>query len=290
MKKIVIPNNLKQIEKLKNKVEAILLPIKNLSIYFENEYEIEEIINIANNYNIEIFVSINKNIFNKELTEMKRVLDLIQNSKIKGVFYYDLAILNYYKEKKYTFDLIWNQEHFTTNYFTINYYYNEGVKGCYLSNDITKEEIINIKKNTSAYLIVNALGYTPMFTSRRHLVKNYLKTFNLKESNNYYLEKKDKRYKIIDDKNGSTVYTDFILNGIKEIKDLKDNNIEYILFNSFNIDENIFLEIIELVNKLDNNYEEIEEKINDLLKNTDKGFLYNKTIYEVKKQIKYRGE
>lgn len=290
MKKIIIPNSLKQIEILKDKIDSVLLPVKNLSIYFENEYSIEDIIKISNTYDIEVFVSINKNIFNSELEEVRKTLELINKSKIKGVFYYDLSILSIYKEKGYTFDLIWNQEHFTTNYFTSNYYYNEGVKGIYLSNDITKEEILNIKENTKQYVIVNVLGYTPMFTSRRHLVNNYLKTFNLNKCNNYYLEKKDKRYKIIDDKNGSTVYTDFILNSIKEIKDFKEKNIEYILFNSFNIKEELFIKIIDLVSEINDNYEKIESEIDKLLKNTNKGFLYNKTIYEVKRQIKYRGE
>ena len=37
---------------------------------------------------------------------------------------------------------MWSSEHYTTNYFTINYWYNYGVKSVFLSNEIT----VDVKK------------------------------------------------------------------------------------------------------------------------------------------------
>ena len=106
--------------------------------------------------------------------------------------------------------------------------------------------------------MINVYGYIPMFTSKRHLVDNYLETFNIKEKGNK-IYKEGKNYIINDEKNGTTVYTDYVLN-------IKENiDVDYYIYNSNMIDEEKFKQI--------------------LINNTEKeetGFLHKETIYKVK--------
>ena len=159
------------------------------------------------------------------------------------------------------------EPHLTTNYGTVNYWYNKGIEYAYLSSELTKREIDEIKNNTKAKLFVNVFGYIPMFTSRRHLVKNYLDTFNLKSKNQNSIRKEGKTYPINDTDLGTTVYSNYILNATSV--DLK--NIDYLVFNSNFIDEKDFKEVLKKHKDKKENKFPIET-----------GFLYSETIYKVK--------
>ena len=257
-KKTIIPKSLNQIKELENYVDAFIIPIENFSINYEKTFKINEV-----KTNKEIFFSLNKNFHNNELKDLEEILKQIDNLNIKGILFYDLALVNIHKRLNLKTDLFYAQEHLSTNYGIINYWYKKGVKYAYLSSELTKREIDEIRENTLSKLFVNVFGYIPMFTSQRHLVKNYLETFNIKDENKQkVLEKENKKYIITDKKDGTTVYSDYILNSTKENFD----KIDYLVFNSNFIEEETFNDIIM-------NKKEIEE-------NT--GFLYNETIYKVK--------
>lgn len=276
-KTIVIPNNKKMVDL---DCDAIVLGLKNYSVNMPFYMDIEELKEISEKTNKEIFVSINKNIFNNEIDKLKEILLKLNNIKIKGVFYYDISIVNLKEKLKLNYDLIWNQEHLTTNYMTINYWLSKGVKYTCLSNEITINEIKEITKNTKAKLIVQLFGYVPMMNSRRHAVKNYLNEFNIDDDSKInYIEKENKTYPIINDENGTVVYTNKILNGIKDVLDI---DVEYILLNSFMINEKDFNKVLKMFKTVTKeNKEEYYNMINNMF-NADTLFLHKETIYKVK--------
>ena len=280
-KKIVIPSDLQSIFKLKNKVDGFILGLKNLSVNLPCYFELEELLELIEKLtDKEIFISLNKNMHNTDLEYLKEVLIKLDKTNIKGVIYYDVSIVNLKKELNLSLDLVWGQEHMTTNYLTMNYWYDFGAKYTYVSSDITLEEIKEISNLAKSKLMVQIFGYQPMFTSYRHLVKNYLKTFDIKDdSNEYIIEKEGNSYSIVDDELGTTVYSNNILNGIEEYLDL---DVDYVVLNSYNIER--FEEVIDLFNSVnENNKSEYYNKIKDMYDNVDKGFLYKETVYRVKK-------
>lgn len=290
-KLIVIPTTLKQIYDLNPLCDGFILGIKNLSInmpsYFELD-ELKEVIKFLKDNNKKVFICLNKNLHNKDLIEVEKCLLELNNLNINGVFYYDVGIVNMNKRLNLNYDLIWSQEHLTTNYSTCNYWYKHGIKCAYLSNEITLEEIIKISGCTKMKLFVNVFGYLPMFTSKRHLVDNYLKTFSLEKSNKYTIYKEENKYPIVDNEDGTTVYSSKILNALEEYLIYKENDIEYAVLNSFWIEDSLFLKVLELFKNINNeNKKELSNEINSLLNgNWDKGFLYKETVYKVKKNDK----
>lgn len=243
----------KSVEEAKEIVaDAYLLPLKDLSINYQNTFTIEEIKKIKK-LNKEVFVFVNKNIENSEIETLKEALIKLDEIEITGIIFYDIAVVELKEELNLKTDLVWHQEHLTTNYGTVNYWYNKGVKYSFLSSELTKREIEEIKKNTKSKLFVNVFGYVPIFTSKRHLVENYIQTFNLDEKGNK-IYKERKYYNIEDTKNGTTVYSDYMLN-IKEKID-----VDYLVYNT---------NLIKNFNETLNSKEET-------------GFLYKETIYKVK--------
>ena len=280
-KKIIIPNTKEMIYKLKNKVDGFILGLKDLSVNLPYYLELDELLDVINNLtDKEIFVSLNKNMHNTDLKYLKEVLIRLDQTNIKGIIYYDVSIVNLKRELNLVLDLVWGQEHMTTNYLTMNYWYDFGAKYTFVSSDITFDEIKEISNLSKSKLMIQIFGYQPIFTSYRHLVNNYLMTFNIdNESKEYRIEKEGNTYSIVDDKIGTTVYSNNILNGIEEYLEL---DVDYVVLNSYNI--NNFENVIDLFNSVNkNNKTEYYNQIKDMYGNVDKGFLYKETIYKVKK-------
>lgn len=284
MKLLIMPKSIDQIESLIEDIDGVIVGIKDLSInqpaYFTLE-EIKKINEIIKNNGKEIFVSLNKNMFNKDLEILEYTLLQLDNLKLNGILYYDIAIVNFKKNLKLVTPLVWNQEHLTTNYLTSNFWYEYGAKYTMLSSEITLDEINEIKENAKAKIMVPIFGYLPMFVSRRHLVKNYLDTFKIKDDSSInYIEKENKTYAIIDSDDGTIAYSNKCLNGINETLKL---NSDYIVLNSFNINNATFRRVVSMYNIVnESNVQEFKEEIDKML-DTDTGFLYKETVYEVKK-------
>ena len=273
MKTLIMISNLDQINL---KCDGVIIGIKGLSVNMPAYFELEDLKNIDK----EVFVCLNKNMHNSDINCLKETLIKLNDYNIKGVIFYDLSIPNLAKKLNLNYDLVWSQEHMTNNYYTINFWYEKNVKYTWVSNDITLREMQEIKENTKAKLMVTLFGYLPIFASKRHLVKNYLKTFNLKDDSKInYMEKEDKIYPLVDDKE-TVVYTDFILDGLKE-KLLLDY--DYIILNSFLIDDDKFKKVLDIFNEVNkDNLNQKEEQLNKLFNNLKKGFFYNETVYKVK--------
>ncbi len=283
-KLITIPTK----QNLSNIVEysdAILIGIDNLSVNVPDTYSIHEVEEIIKKYNqIEFFVALNKNMHKCDLDNLKDALIKLDKMNIAGIFYYDIAVLEYRNTLNLKVPLVWSQEHLTTNYATMNYWYNENVNYTYVSSEITLDEIIENRKNTKMKLIVPIFGYLPMFVSKRHLVENYLEYFNLdKKSSKYELEKDSKLYPVSIISNDTTIYSSHILNGLSELKVLEENNIEYVTLNSYNIDTSKFIDVLKIYKS---RLYESEKEIDMVFDNLDKGFLYKETVYRVKKNEK----
>ena len=64
---------------------------------------------------------------------------------------------------------------------------------------------------------------------------------------------------------------------------LKENNINYVVLNSFDIVDSLFTEVVNLfTNVTKDNVKSYNNKINEMFDNIDKGFLYKETVYKVK--------
>ncbi|MCI9233008.1 MAG: hypothetical protein HFH08_00255 [Bacilli bacterium] len=267
--------------------DGVILGIQDLSVNLPFYIQVDDLNQYKNlkKEGKKIFIMLNKNMHNKDLEQLRKVMIELEQYSIDGVFYYDISVVNLKKELRVSYPIIWSQEHMTTNAGTCNFWASHGVEGAYLSSEITLEEIKEIRRNTDISLFVNIFGYLPMFDSKRHLVKNYLECFQLEKNGDlYYLEKEGNTYPIVDDKNGTTVYSAHILNAIKEVLELKNMGIEYAVLNSFLIEESVFNQVINLLQNLtEENKEQVENDVNELCKqNVDKGFLYTETIYKIK--------
>ncbi len=272
-KLLIMPSNKKQFN---FNCTGLIIGITGLSINVPYVFELTDLKDIDK----EIFILLNKNMFNYDLDNLKETLLKLNNYHIKGVIFYDMSVVNLYKKLDLNYDLIWYQEHMTTNYSTVNFMVDQGIKYAYISNDITLREMKEIKQNTKSKLIINVFGYLPIFNSKRTLVNNYLKTFELKNQLLDSYLKQEGSYYPITEENETVLYSSFILNGLKEMLEL---DYDYFVLNSFKIEDDKFEKVIDIFNEVDyNNLSDCEDKLNRLFNNLGKGFFYEDTVYKVK--------
>ena len=265
------------LEYLNAGLDGLILPLEKFSVDYFKYYSISDIREYKKSTDKLLFVVINKMIFNNELEDLLNVLKKLETLKVDGVFFYDLAVLNLVKENKININLIYNGTHMVTNSDTINLYYDLGVKGAYLSNEITKDEVLKIRSNTKSDLFILLLGNPVVAMSRRSLLTSYFVNKNKSKSDLITIKepKSGQEFLVKEDSNGTTFFYNKRLNLSNVYKKLVDNNINYGIIEQGEFSSDEYKELIKAF--VNFNKQKIDE-----LAGHNRGFLYRETIYKVK--------
>lgn len=281
MKLLVEPMNK---ENLEFNCDGLILAIKDYAVESNTYFTLDEIKNISDSFNGEIFVKLNKNLMNDDIPFVKDILVQLDKMNINGVFFYDLAVLELKRELNLNIDLVWNQTHMVNNYKTCNYYYSKGVKYALLGKEITLDEILEIINLSDITSMVEVVSKPSVAFSKRKLVTNYYKDMGIDGSKEIIVNEKvsNLNFDIKEDSNGTVFFLDLITNGTSIIRDLYDNGCSYIIMREYGIDN--FRELVNDTMKY------IKDSCSDLsyvLKYKKLGdstnFFFKKTIYRVKK-------
>lgn len=262
-KLLYIVNDKEIIDDLKKVgVKNFLFPLKDFCVGFNNTYDFDEIEN-------ESFIFINRILDNESLDLLEKKLN-DNRDKIKGIVYDDFGVLYLINKLKLNVITINYQNHFGTNYQSINenLKYNDSVV---VSTDITKKEIEEILKKVEKEVCIFLFGLIPVMYSRRTLLTNFSKEFNIPTKNNVLIDEKISKNKFIMVENefGTVGYQRNYYDGL-ELLNLE--NIKYFLVNPLFLSDK---EQIQLISDIKN------KKLTLNIPN-DKGFLYKETIYKLK--------
>lgn len=283
--KLLVNLTTKELDKYLEFTNSFIIGLKDYSV---NYYELDclEIEKLLDKYkDIELFVSINKNIFNFDLNDLKEKLIYLSNLNIKGILFYDLSVLNLVKKLNLNMDLCIHQTHMVTNYNICNYYFNKNVKYAYLSTEITKDEIEEISRKSDISLMTYLIGHVVVSHSKRKLLSNYYEYFkkNKKNDLNIMHEKnKETKYYIQENNLGTNILTYDVLNGTRAFLSLKDK-VSYGILDTNLIDDLVFLEVLSLYKlNIDNKISDLDliKKVEELIGSYE-GFFFQKTIYKV---------
>lgn len=289
MKYVIIPNHIEELDFYKQKgIDTFIIGLENYSINYPT-VSLEEIKKLSSEYSL--FVSMNKNIFNHELDDVKEKLIELSKLPIIGVLFYDLGILNLVRENKINLELVWHQTHMVTNYNTCNYYYEKSVSTSFLANELTLEEILEIHAKTKMKCMVEVFGYPIMSHSRRKLLSNYMKSIGKeKENKTYLLTEHENKYLLKETKDGASILYGKLINGTKPLFELLKNKIDYLVLDMQEVEKEVKEKVLDTYLYISKNIgiiddkkqEEMILKMNELIGDST-NFFYRKTIYKVKK-------
>lgn len=257
---LVTVNNLDIIDDLKKVgVTTFLFPLKDYTVGFPNTFCITEI------KEDNAYIFLNRILPSDDIDSLKEILNNLPDN-IVGVVFDDLGVLEIVKDLEIKKILYLN--HFCTNIESINHFL-EYVDSLVISTDITEKEIMEILNNTSKPLTIYGFGYVPVMYSRRTLLSNFYKHFNLENKNSAHLNDKmvNNKFFAYENEYGTVLYHHIPSNSLE----VKHNNILYYIINTSFLSDS---EVIDLINSIKENKE-----INI---NHDRGFLDKATIYKLK--------
>jgi hypothetical protein len=257
-------NDIKNINNLKKVgIKNFLFPLKDFCVGYQNTYSIEEIEDNS-------FILINRILDNNSLDKLENILKNNAN-KIKGIVYDDFGVL--YLINKLNLDVITinYQNHFGTNYESINEMlkHNDSVV---VSTDLTHEEITEITKKTNKEVTLFLFGLVPVMYSRRTLLKNFYNEFKLpiKTKEEIYEKISDNRFIMVENEYGTVGYQKNYYNGFELID---SDNVIYFLVNPLYLSNEQELDLVD----------NIKNKKFSLDIPNDTGFLHKETIYNLKR-------
>ena len=245
---------------------GLILPLKNYSIGFDYYFNVEEINELAKKTNV--YVIINKFLHSKEIKEIAKELKQLKN--IKAYFIEDMGLTNIISKEQ----TIIYQNHILNNYESINYLNTLGYKKCVISNELTINELKEIKDKTESELYYFLINRNMLLYSKRKLITNYMLNFNIKEETKKLniKEKVSNHELIIKEENGSSVIFNKKIFSASSYQ--KDINYDYFIININNMENEEIKEILK-------NY-----KSGNINLDTDNYFLLNEIGYKVKKDEK----
>lgn len=260
MKKEKILINIEDLNDIENYkkigINNFLFAVKDFSIGYSS-FKLNEIKNIEGNK----FLYINRILNCNEVDKLKEIVDDIL--LFDGIIFEDIAVYNIFKNKNIC--LIWNQTHFATNYSSINYWINL-VNSAVISNELTNIEINEILNKSNKELIVNVFGKNPVMYSRRTLLSNFNKNFNLNNNKNVILNEQITKntFNAIENEFGTILFNDTHFNLIPYLNEINNDKVLYYLIYPNGL-----------------NYSKMIEYINGNTEGTNDGFRNKKTIYKL---------
>ena len=206
------------------------------------------------------YIFVNRILDSQAIDELDGILHNLP-SNIKGIIFDDLGLIEVLKDVN--LEKILYYSHFNTNYASINYFF-DYVDEVIVSTDITEQEIDEIIVKAKKKVSLFVFGLVPALYSRRTLLTNHAKQFNLSEEKQKELHINDKKFIAIENEFGMMMYHYPYYDGTR----LLNKDVKYLFYYPILLSDESILKVAQ------NDFKCVL---------TDEGFLDTKTIYKVKK-------
>ena len=246
--------NLNLIKDLKGLgITKFVFPLSFFCVGITKTYTLDEI----KEENAYIFV--NRILDCNSIDKLSEILHHLPKN-IKGIIFDDLGLIEVLKD--INIEKILYYSHFNTNYASINYFF-DYVDEVIVSTDISEEEIDEIIIKAKKMVSLFVFGLVPSLYSRRTLLTNYAKQFNLPEERQKELGINDKKFIAIENEFGTMMYHYPYYDGTRLLK----KQAKYLFYYPILLGDQDVLKIAQ------NDFGGVI---------SDNGFLDTKTIYKVK--------
>ena len=236
--KLITKVDSKNYNEYKDLTDALIMPLANYAVGYKSYFTLEE---IKEAKGLDLFVVINKNIFNDDIDELKEVLKEIDKLNISGILFYDLSLIALKKELNLKTDLILDITHMMDNHDLVNYFSDLGINGDRLPSELTIDEIKSIKKESKIPIMVNYIGVEDVAFSKRKLLTNS----NIKKDSTIIKEEISKEEFIVNESDlGTSFLKKEIFNASSALEELVKVNIDYIILNEDYIEHDKFIKML----------------------------------------------
>ena len=255
---LIIPNNKDLYLYKKYNLNSFILPLQGFSIGYNCYFDVDEINELSKSYNI--YVILNK-FLHMTIYDFEKIYKKF-DKKIKFIVE-DIGLVNIIDRDR----LILYENHILSNYKAINYLSELNIKNVVINNDLTISELKEIISKTKSNIFYHYISKNMLMYSRRNLVKNFNKYYELDENVEEYLLNESvthKELEISDEECGSVVRYHKIFCASKYLNELNSLNLIIDLTNINQVSVNMILENLDnekLCDLIDSDYYFLEHDI-----------------------------
>lgn len=232
--------------------------------------EISEATEFLHKEGKKVFVMVNAIYHNEHLKKLPQYLMELEDLKVDGIVAGDQSIFQILHDINSSLSLTWNPATLSTNYQTLNYWNKRGMSRATLSNELSLDAVIEIKKKVQFPIEIQIHGMSCIFQSKRKLIRNYYDHIDkdydqfeqryIKES-----KKTETHYPIFEDVNGTHIMSNEDIVMIDHLDQILEAQIDGLFING-------------LLKTIDYN-----EKIVSLYREAIDTYCQDPNLYQVKK-------
>ncbi|MBR0138515.1 MAG: U32 family peptidase [Erysipelotrichaceae bacterium] len=203
----------------------------------------------------------------KEIDDVRRYLHYLDEIKVEGVMFTDLAVNEIALQDGLSFKRTYTPETLLTNTYDVSLLC-EDMDYCVISQDITLKDIMEIIDGNRDRCMLRIHGPILLSYSKRHFISAYLKDKKDEYRDGYYLieETRTNKMPIVQGERGTWLYGN-VLESLSEIKMLNESPLAALIIDNNLYGESYNLAVIDLYNavaegKID--HDEAYEKLREL--------------------------
>ena len=198
-------------------------------------------------------------------------LEFIDSLEVDGLYFHDLGIYSAARSSHLFSKLIYDGKTVMCNSLDAGFLLDKGIDSIMISRELTLEEIKQILERHSGRIDMQIFGHLRLSYSRRRFLFNYFRQIDReydyigKESLSLIEEQREYRMPIVEDANGTYIYTDYIFEMFNEISDLRQHIRRGVV-------DTLFIEDESLICQLLRDYRRINAENREFIRDS---FLYN---------------
>lgn len=202
--------------------------------YFTTGYhlsldEIRQVSRFCKTFHKKFYIVMDDFISEDEKMLMYDYLDFIDSIDVDGIFFHDLGVYNAAKSYGMLSKLIYDGKTVLCNSLDSAFLLDQGIDSVMFSRELTFEEVKEIVKNLSGRVNMQIFGHLRMSYSKRNFLSNYFrqigKDYDFKGKETLSLVEEQREYKmpIVEDEDGTYIYSDYVFEMFSEISELKND-------------------------------------------------------------------
>ncbi len=197
-----------------------------------------------------VYVVMDNFISEDEKMLMYDYLEFIDSLEVDGLYFHDFGIYSAARSSHLASKLIYDGKTVMCNSLDSGFLLDRGIDSVMISRELTLEEVRKILNNHSGRIDMQIFGHLRMSYSKRRFLSNYFRQIDRdydyigKESLSLIEEQREYGMPIVEDLNGTYIYTDFIFEMFKEICDLRAHIRRGIVDTLFIEDENLTCQVL----------------------------------------------
>ena len=250
MELLVTLRHIESLEKILPFADGVILGSHFTNGYHLSLEEITQSVRFCRTFHKKVYIIMDDFISEDEKMLMYDYMDFIDCLNVDGIYFHDLGIYNAAKSYGLVSKLIYDGKTVMCNSLDTAFLLDKGIDSIVISRELTYPEVKEILKNHSGRIDLQIFGHLRMSYSRRHFLKNYFKQigkeydYSGKETLSLVEEQREYKMPIIEDEDGTYIYTDYIFEMFNEICEVKNDIKRGIIDTLFIDDLNLICQVL----------------------------------------------